>query len=129
MNEELQNTVNDILVRAIESFNSGADWLAGEIPDVVEQLLLWHFVESILVFFVMTMSLMAIVAVDVITKKFIDENENNNKDDALLKWWAANVAVFPFILLVYFTVINMNWLKIWIAPKLYLLEYAADLIK
>lgn len=27
------------------------------------------------------------------------------------------------------TVTNMVWLKIWLAPKLYLIEYAASLIK
>ncbi len=37
-----------------------------------------------------------------------------------------------FVLWVNFIIavaINMTWLKIWLAPKLYLIEYAASLVK
>ena len=30
---------------------------------------------------------------------------------------------------IFHTITNITWLKIWIAPKLYLLEYTADLVK
>ena len=46
-------------------------------------------------------------------------------------YFKANIVAYFFIILIFIigVVTNMTWLKIWLAPKLYLIEYAASLVK
>lgn len=48
MNEQLQNTVNTVLQKAIEGATQGAEFLKDQIPDVIQQLLVWKLVENCL---------------------------------------------------------------------------------
>ena len=145
MNEQLQQTINEILTRSIEAFNQGADWMAGQIPDVVEQLLLWKFTISLVAFMA---ALLVLVFSSVILPKILSDIEKNaveaynNKEPwtrfgiyGQLTSNAFDARIgngwIPYALSgisILFILFNLTWLKIWIAPKLYLLEYAAQLI-
>lgn len=127
MNEQLQTTVNEILVRSLETFDKGSEWLAGEVPEVVEQLLLWHMIESLIIMSIgvaLFLSLFKVIPVilNELSKPFIEHSDIT-----------VNIGfIYSFIVVIVAPVMiffNLTWIKILIAPKLYLLEYAADLVK
>ena len=122
MNEQLQNTVNEILQRSIEAFNKGADWMAGQIPDVIEQLLMWHATKSFILFFV-AFALSVAFALNI--KRFYRFVRAELEGAEPLV--SLPVAMSMFFL--WLAIQELAWLQILIAPKLYILEYAAELVK
>jgi hypothetical protein len=134
MNEQLQTTVNEILQKSISAFEQGAEWMAGEIPDVVEQLLKWHMMEAVIY---LTISLMfftiSVVAINNLRKGWSDSKSWVWDSYGMISIPAFLVCMLASIALaVSFVEIISNTLliaKISIAPKLYLLEYTSSLIK
>lgn len=133
MNEQLQNTINSILQKAIEAATNGAEFLKGEIPEVVQQLLTWKMTEAMLN---IGISLLVYAITAIILYKWwksfrIRHRErccHTGEDGAL---WAITciLGIVEFIVFLVFTCGNaFDMLKIWIAPKVYLLEYATRLI-
>jgi len=62
-----------------------------------------------------------------LSAKGIKEIISNNDDKvltAILIW-----VVYIVLSIVTFININIVWLKIWLTPKLYLIEYSAELVK
>lgn len=47
MKEEMQNALMGLLTQAIEAAQKGAEFLAGELPDVIQQLLLWKLLDAL----------------------------------------------------------------------------------
>jgi hypothetical protein len=45
MNEQLQQAITKMIEKALSDLDAGAEFLAGEIQDVVMQLMLWHGVK------------------------------------------------------------------------------------
>ena len=48
MNEQLQGAVVQILERAISGIDSSVEFMQAELPDVIEQLLLWYGVKGLI---------------------------------------------------------------------------------
>ncbi|EAA9751336.1 hypothetical protein KX27_23770, partial [Salmonella enterica subsp. enterica] len=120
-----------------------------QLPDVVHQLLLWNMVDSLI------KTLIAILTIPLVFRfmkkqcqrveigKICDEGysweRGNPKYRQTMVWDSKgeiNFLILPLSgvlimwgLFIIATVTNMVWLKIWLAPKLYLIEYAASLIK
>jgi len=46
MNEQLQQAVAELIEKSLSMLQTGADFMAAEIPDVVHQLLMWHMVKA-----------------------------------------------------------------------------------
>lgn len=124
MNEQLQNTVNEILQKAISAAMAGADFLANQIPDVLQQLLLWNLSQNLALG-----AIFATSAGTILTFLYKD----------VKKCWSDRLTdeVGAFLIAVFGGMAPMaasclcflNALKIWIAPKVWLLEYAASLVK
>jgi hypothetical protein len=131
MNEQLQTTVNEMLQKSISAFEQGAEWMAGEVPEVVNQLLMWHLAKYSLI------SLIAVIAF-VFAMVTLRSIFLNKKDDH----WAwdsyglseaglvASIAapLSGLISIVVFLETIFTPIQILIAPKLYILEYAAKLV-
>ena len=149
MNEQLQEALSELLNKANNGIDSASDFLASELPDVIYQLLMWHGVYSLVLF---TFGLFLLLSVPYQIKKInsfipekIKEGDNDNwfwkdgngsyssfgfylerTEGAFFFYLAAfifSIVEFAFIL----NFINLTWLQIWIAPKVWLLEYAAKL--
>jgi hypothetical protein len=134
MNEATPKTVEalDKAVANIVEFSTdkGAkliDWLYAQAPEVVEQLLTWHFAESfitciICAFFIFVYPFALYKAARCLYVKF-----NVAQMRFPEGYWVTTVIFSIITLLVSqingWTAINFNWLKIWLAPKVYLLEY------
>ncbi len=173
MNEQAQQALANLLSMAVDGLNGAVEFSKAQLPEVVEQLLMWHMVESLIWF-----SLGGILLLGVVVEAFVvnamrkrpmtDEQQaarikelrdaydageawtrhsshgvvtsmtydarmasakNNTVDNDDLYGIAALVALLPLFFGVILAANNLEWLKIMIAPKLYLLEYAAQLVK
>ncbi len=134
MNETAPKTIEalDKAVANIVEFSTdkGAkliDWLYAQAPEVVEQLLAWHFAESFITcftcaFFIFVYPFALYKAARHIYVKF-NVAQMRHPDG----YWAPtaifSVATLLTTQITGWAAINLNWLKIWLAPKVYLLEY------
>ncbi|MEF7143678.1 hypothetical protein U9326_22960 [Escherichia coli] len=149
MQEEANKILVDLLKKASDGIDSAIAFSQAQIPDVVHQLLVWNMVDSLI------KTLIAISTIPLVIwfmKKQYQKVEIGKFDNEGWSWeegnpkykptmiWESNgeisFLILPlaavFVLWVSFiiaVVTNMTWLKIWLAPKLYLIEYAASLIK
>jgi len=119
------------------------DFLAAEIPDVIQQLLVWHAIESFIWFFLGTLILAAPWLVywrwggrgeptepkygEARYKETFTHGYDGLIDqDALFAiLLCGSIATLIGAAL---TLGNLDWIKILVAPKLYLLEYARVLV-
>lgn len=147
MNEELSNTLQTGAAALIEKALSGIDqatgFLQAEIPEYVYQLLLWKGVESFITFILclvvtgLWIFYGIVKPIKMISKglKDCEENffvstHNYHKDKVEVDFSALSLLLNVFILFPLMGFIkNLEWLQIWIAPKVWLVEYAATLVK
>lgn len=121
MNEQAQKILVDLLKKATDGIDSAVAFSQAQIPDVVQQLLMWHAVSSAAI-----QVLCLLIIIFSITVIVITWNTGDDADSVML------VTVIMGIITIVFLVVFFNyfdWLKIWLAPKLYLIEYAASLVK
>ena len=122
--ETLEQTANEALKQIIEKATEAGNWELGEIPEVVEQLLLWHMVES-LIFFTASILLLLIGVIG--GTFFLRKGIRNGCEVFITIGLFFAVFLIPVGLIT--TSCNLEWIQILIAPKLYLIEYAANLLK
>lgn len=154
MNEELQKALAEIINGALSSAAAAKDFVLAELPDVVQQLLLWKAVESGLFFVFWLASLLLLLWVikrksSIITGN-LDDGERQRLNHLLAIGYARRTVgedieydslrrrgnpIIGIICGLGLSVCliglscSLAWLKIWLAPKVYLLEYAASLVK
>jgi len=142
MNEQLQTALTQIIDRAISGIDASADFLSAELPDVISQLLLWYGIES-LIYFILFLILsvimpMACLRLSATVKKSRDDGEEWTKRcgnssitsgsyDAISGLLRFSLVLSPIFLIIALN--SLEWLQIMIAPKIWLLEYASNLVK
>lgn len=138
INEQLEKS----LTKIVDQASDGISFLSDELPEVVQQLLAWKMVQSLGVFSLASFTLIAILWY-VIKRSGRRKSTNVDGYQEFERTFTHNIrgeidegaAVVGIVLAValisFSTVIftNLDWLQIWIAPKVYLLEYAAKLVK
>lgn len=152
MNEQLQQALTAILNKTMSGVDAGVSFLSSEIPDVIHQLLIWKLAEAALLFSVF--SVVAILGVAALRKSFgpikahsrgsslYYGNSGNDLEKEGKRLMAENSSALPFaifgsifgVLALLVFAINgtqqlAKILQIWLAPKIYLIEYAASLAK
>lgn len=119
MSPELQQALAEVIKSAV----SAKDFIIGQIPEVIQQLLMWYGVKSFLFFLCGILLALIIVYLNYRQVVFVKERELWDEPALVLNllqlFW-----LFPISFL-----INIQWLQIWIAPKVWLIEYASKLIK
>lgn len=133
--KEVTNEIPSIdyaIANLITEFTSGvkgaSEFLKAQVPEVLEQILTWHCVKSIMWF---SLSIFLIIIFPVIFKILINKenkkDEKDKNDEYIGCMWGMLICS-----IIVGTIINLcagwTWLKIWIAPKLYLIEYGKSLI-
>lgn len=121
MGEQLETALVEILNEAAATATGAKEFVLAEAPEVVEQLLMWHATEA-LIFFSLGLALCA-YGVALVQKGLKLEASEGFEDG--IPHFICGVPVGGFG--VAFIGANLHWLQIWIAPKLYVLEYAARL--
>lgn len=152
MNEQMQAA----LVRLIEKAQSGIDnsvsFLSAEIPDVVHQLLMWHAIRSFAWF--VLFALFIFLGWRVFRKTGMTKDEARAAYERKEGWtiakgyysipsseyshivgapcdhfWYKAWGSAMIIIGVLLAMTALNWLQILIAPKVWLIEYAASMAK
>lgn len=155
MNEELQKALAEIINGALSSASAAKDFVLAELPDVVRQLLMWKAAEAAIYCLLGVVLLLCaawlIVRVAPARRLAIQGAEEDRK--AGERWTKFQGTSYGVTSLAYDTVmvtggvrptifavmafisaligidwVNLTWLQIWLAPKVYLLEYAANLV-
>lgn len=126
MNEQLQQALASLLNKTVSGVEAGAAFLQTEIPDVIYQLLIWKAAVSaisMLGFFLLAYTIYKINAMQYKWYKSVEYFEMIDHPQLLVNIFQ----IFWFIPLC--VLWSIDWLQIWIAPKIYLIEYAASLAK
>lgn len=149
--ESLNAALLDVLNKAVSAAEKGGEFLAEQIPDVVNQLLMWHMVKNIItvsfILFVVITSFIVLLKLFPKNREYLkvckewydaygkDEKRNEMRQSELspyaLIFW---VSVWTWIVsTLYFFISGIDYIlrtvQIIIAPKVYLIEYAASLVK
>lgn len=140
MEEQANKILVELLKKASNGIDAAVSFSQAQIPDVVHQFLIWSFVHSAL--FQLAGLLLLIAAIKL--PSFARTARNNGE-----RWTSFDgrpndgyfissvyydictvfVPIFGSIMGILIIAFNFEWLKIWIAPKLFLIEYAASLVK
>lgn len=131
LNENTKNILEEFLVDTISGINKVVEFSVEQIPDVLQQLLIWHCVHSavvnIITILVVISSWYAYIRLyNYHVKKY---GPMENADGTWIHFMVVGSIMLFFITTFAPLNLNLTWLKIWVAPKLYLLEYAANIIK
>jgi len=127
MEEGLQKTANEALSGIIEGVASAKEFILAELPEVVQQLLMWKMAESLVVFVVCLSVILAVFVNAVFILKYLTKRDL--KEEIAIPWGITSIVISLFGIVIPLCEINLVWLQIWVAPKVYLLEYAASLVK
>ena len=130
MNEQLQKVLADIITRVTSGADAAIQFGKEQIPEILKQLLIWNFTFSFLIWFSATAIIVGYI-IWMLTKFkwwFKNQRTTTTEQDAAVTVLTVIWGFISFIMIFVFWC-NLDWLKIWVAPKLYLLEYAASLIK
>lgn len=128
MNEELQTALAEIITTSLQTADAAKDFVLAELPDVVHQLLMWKMMESFLVFLTSVFFFMTWYWVRLFLKKGIKKYSFEKESLPI----GTAMATVPSVIIGFLVLTEsrgMDWLQILIAPKIYLLEYAANLVK
>lgn len=122
MNDDLQEALAEILNKTTQGVEAGVGFLQRELPEVIQQLLVWHMVKSaVTCLFFLTATCALAYGTARMWKWCLSEDDGSQV-----------LCVFPGLAVLvsgYLTLASNSWLQILIAPKLYLIEYAASLVK
>lgn len=128
MNNQAEKVLTQLLQRAVDGVDKAVEFSQAQIPDVVEQLLLWHMVESLL--WNIPAIILLFIAIFVWPAQFRKNGWARNRDGKIGEGEIPVTLVVSLALaFLSWLFSSTTWLQILIAPKLYLLEYAAELVK
>lgn len=150
MNEQANKILADLLQKASNGIDAAVSFSQAQIPDVIHQLLMWNFTKSIVMSVLAIMTIYPVVRLVRRSLRRIPDGvylrgEGYSWDEGKPKYkpglvWDSKGDISPVVMLpvaflalwlmwVLGSITDLTWLKIWIAPKLYLIEYAAHLVK
>lgn len=130
----LADSLATLINKTIAGVDAASGFLQEQIPDVIHQLLMWKMVEAL---FTAAILLISIAVVGTLLYKFYlvaSEKMKINKlnDDHMVVTIISAILYMIFgaipSLIIFYQNVNTA-LQIWIAPKVWLIEYAASLVK
>lgn len=129
MNEQLQNALSLFIEKAINGLDSSVAFMQSELPDVIEQLLMWYGVKYALYMLLAIVLIIVWCKSEMKINKALRDSEGNIKDGSFYVPVYLLIGIVPRFIIIGCVVntFNLTWLQIWIAPKIWLIEYAATL--
>ena len=141
MEEQLKEALSTLMAAAA----SASEFVAAQAPDVVNQAMVWYATKSLAMCLLGVLAIGMLVALDrwvflVLKDHFKNECARLGMKYNPMDMWKDVDFVVGYVLtgslarLFLYTLtasvwINFEWLMIWLAPKLWLMEKAAELIK
>ena len=137
LSEKFATQAYEAMVVMITKITSGVEtageFLKGQLPDVLQQLIIYNLVVSLVAFFVgiliVTLSPLLFRKAWKFLSASYPERDSWNMDQKDIGIFCTILCVFAMAVGVLVISLNMGWLKIWLAPKIWLIEYTADLLK
>lgn len=150
---KLEGAVTSLIEKALAGVDTGIGFMEAQLPEYIMQLLVWYGVKSA-IWFVMGLLLMIITAT--LTKYVINAGKEKKRSadadyekgerwtrfsgrgeitssayDTAVAAPSGAIALIATSYIVGVIIIssNLTWLQIWIAPKVWLVEYAASMVK
>lgn len=124
MNENLQIAITELINKALSGADTAKDFIVSEAPEFVQQLIAWNFTWSLILWCI---GIVFICLSIIIPYKTWKKNDTQYWDEEWLLLFL--IPVVGFVPGIFMFAENFDWLKIWIAPKVWLVEYAATLVK
>lgn len=128
MNEQLQKALVELIGKASNGIDASISFLSAEIPDVIHQLLMWYAIESAAYSIIGVAIAIAWFHSEKLALKKTVEWGWDRKDIGMvygLLGMFPRIGAFTTICIM----VNLDWLQIWVAPKIWLIEYASQLAK
>lgn len=128
MNEQLQQALAAIITKTMQGIDSGVSFLGSELPDVIQQLLIykaaWAGVEAVM--------LSVFVGLYIAFWRFYAKADNGfwkscDDPEAPTIFFGVIGGFLSVVFVVGIIVDIQTIVQIWLAPKIYLIEYAAKL--
>lgn len=146
MNEQANKILTELLQKASNGIDAAVSFSQAQIPDVIHQLLLWNAVSSIIsqVVALIVFPVVAILLYRGLKQRgekvesqgwrgytFVGRSIfwDEDGDFSFPGFMCCMVGGLAMVWCALAVTLNFDWLKIWLAPKLYLIEYAAHLVK
>jgi len=132
MEEQLQQALASILNKTVTGVEAGVAFLSAEVPEVIQQLLYWKLAQAALVMvlaaaFLITFYRKGKVIMAAEKGSFWQESYGGATGPAVMFWMVGTV--LGAFSTVGFIASAFRVLQILVAPKIYLIEYAASLVK
>lgn len=126
MNEELVQRVIPIIDKMEEGIAKGVEVLQRECPLLVEDILQWNMCVSLICFGMGIFVLLMMLPYTKRMWKWGFDEERYDEDGAKIVVVAISVA--HTCIGVGIATSSLTWIQIWIAPRLFLLEYVSELV-
>lgn len=125
MANSVKEQAQEFLQKAIDAATSTGDFIVGQIPDVVQQILTWNLVQAIIICVITAIVFFFLFQYG---KRVNAKGRGEHDDDKRIAGMVVMIAS-SFISFFVFTCNMMKAVQIYVAPKLWLLEYAVGLLK
>jgi hypothetical protein len=135
----------EAVTKTVDSIDTAAGFLAAQAPEVISQLLLWHGIRSALM---CVLGIVILYALQHLARSCTGPGDKIDHDSELHRnnhlqtlthdgngEWCPRVIGTVFagslgiVMGIDLTISNLDWLQILVAEKIWLLEYAAKIIK
>ena len=122
-----EDVLGKFLQSTLDTAEKVGEFAVAQLPELVQQALNWYFAYG-LIQFVAGIAL-AIFAIVVDVKLFKSALKTESDDDVMFGVYGV-LGMIPraIVWIAVFKMVNLQWLKIWIAPKLWLVEFATKLV-
>ena len=125
--DPLKQALADTINKLTNGVEKGIDFFNAQMPEVIEQLLIWKIWESAMQCIVGFLILFACWKLpSMVWKKYKFPEWNEEKQLVVIMIGSLGLIFAGIAVSI---LINFKWLQILIAPKIYLIEYAAELLK
>lgn len=121
-----EDVLGKFLQSTLDTAEKVGEFAVAQLPELVQQALNWYFAYGLIQFVAgIALAIFAIV-VDV---KLFKSALNTKSDDVMFGVYGV-LGMIPraIVWIPVFGLVNLQWLKIWIAPKLWLVEFATKLV-
>ncbi len=122
MTTQLQEAFATFLAQVSDGLTSASLFAQEQLPDLIQQILLYKAIISFIAMVLGFLVLFTPILVYRIAKSF-----SATKEDALAAAGISAIPAFVFGPAIIFC--NLDWLMIWLAPKLYLLTFAKEMLQ
>jgi len=123
MNEQLETILADIIKKTTTTAEAAGSFVLSEIPEIVNQLLVWKFWVAITWSVV---SFTVFIIANIYGFKYLIKGIKEQDQD--IGFMGTIILIPNFFIIFPVTIINTGiWMQIWLAPKIYLIEYASKL--